>query len=221
MTQEVLIPKMKRIDKRQRKIRIPLLNLVVIIFCTMLLDGATFVNINIKHYYLPLEFFSDKTLTPDDYIKSFCIIPQIPIVMFICSFLGRRMALTSIILYILGGLFFAPVFALGGGIHYVTEYSFGYILGFVPAVMIAGGALRKVYSFKNMFLAAFSGVLTIHLCGILYMILIALIKRDGSSFIEGWISAQSGLKIVYDFVGSFVLILMGKYFHSVTKFIME
>lgn len=221
MTQEVLIPKMKRIDKRQRKIRIPLLNFVVILFCTMLLVGATFININIRHYYLPLEFFSGKNLTAEDCITSFCIIPQIPIVMFICSVLGRKMALTSTILYILCGLFFAPVFALGGGIHYVTEYSFGYILGFIPAIMLAGGALRKVYSFKNMFIAAFSGVLTIHLFGVLYMVLIALIKHDGGSFIEGWISAQSGLKIIYDFVGSFVLILIGKYLHSITKFIME
>lgn len=221
MTQEILIPKMKRIDKRQRKIRIPLLNFVVILFCTMLLVGATFVNINIRHYYLPLEFFSGKNLSTEDYITSFCIIPQIPITMFICSVLGRKMALTSIILYILCGLFFAPVFALGGGIHYVTEYSFGYILGFIPAIMLAGGALRKVYSFKNMFIAAFSGVLTIHLCGILYMVLIALIKHDGASFIEGWISAQSGLKIIYDLVGSFILIIIGKYLHSITKFIME
>lgn len=221
MTQEVLIPKMKRIDKRQQRIKIPMLNLVVILFCTLLLVGATFVNINIKHYFLPLDFFTNKNLTSEDFITCFSIIPQIPIVMFICSVLGRRMALTSVVLYILGGLFFAPVFALGGGIRYVTEYSFGYILAYIPAVLIAGNALRKTYSFKNMFLAALSGVLTIHICGIFYMIIIALIKHDGSTFIEGWISAQSGLKILYDFVGSFVLILIGKYIHSLTKFVME
>lgn len=221
MTQEVLIPKMKRIDKRQQRIKIPMLNLVVILFCTLLLVGATFVNINIKHYFLPLDFFTNKNLTSEDFITCFSIIPQIPIVMFICSVLGRRMALTSVVLYILGGLFFAPVFALGGGIRYVTEYSFGYILAYIPAVLITGNALRKTYSFKNMFLAALSGVLTIHICGIFYMIIIALIKHDGSTFIEGWISAQSGLKILYDFVGSFVLILIGKYIHSLTKFVME
>lgn len=221
MTQEVLIPKMKRMDKRQQRIKIPMLNLVVILFCTLLLVGATFVNINIKHYFLPLDFLTNKNLTSEDFITCFSIIPQIPIVMFICSVLGRRMALTSIVLYILGGLFFAPVFALGGGIRYVTEYSFGYILAYIPAVLIAGNALRKTYSFKNMFLAALSGVLTIHICGIFYMIIIALIKHDGSTFIEGWISAQSGLKILYDFVGSFVLILIGKYIHSLTKFVME
>ena len=221
MTQEVLIPKMKRIDKRQQRIKIPMLNLVVILFCTLLLVGATFVNINIKHYFLQLDIFPNKNLTSVAFITCFSIIPQIPIVMFICSVLGRRMALTSVVLYILGGLFFAPVFALGGGIRYVTEYSFGYILAYIPAVLIAGNALKKTYSFKNMFLAALSGVLTIHICGIFYMIIIALIKHDGSTFIEGWISAQSGLKILYDFVGSFVLILIGKYIHSLTKFVME
>ena len=113
MTQEVLIPKMKRIDKQQRRIRIPLVNFVIIIFCILLIISSTFLNIDLKHYIIPTDFFSNKDLTANDFIYSFYIIPQIPIIMFICSLVGKRMAVTSVMLYILAGLFFCADFRTG------------------------------------------------------------------------------------------------------------
>lgn len=220
MTQEVLIPKMKRLDKSQRKIKIPLLNFVIVIFCTILITVASFVNLNIKHFILPMSIFSIKNPTLEDFVFSFYLIPQIPIVMFVCAALGRKMALTSVVLYILAGLSFAPIFGLGGGIKYIFEYGFGYILAYIPAVIIAGLLLKK-YTFPRMIGATFTGVLTIHIIGILYMIVIALFKHSGAGFIGGWITAQSGLKIVYDIIASFLLILIGKYIHSGVKFILE
>ncbi len=219
MTQEVLIPKMKRLNEQQKKIRIPVFNFVLILFCTFLIIGSTFLNLDIKHYILPEGFFSGDKFTPEDFVYSFSIVPQIPLIMFICSTLGKKMATTSVILYILTGLFFFPVFALGGGPGYIFEYGFGYILGYIPAVIIAGTILEKKYSFWNMILAAICGVLIIHICGISYMAILALLKHDGGSFISGWISAQSGLKIVYDIVISFILILIGKYLNECLKFI--
>lgn len=41
--------------------------------------------------------------------------------MFVCSVLGRKLSLTSIMLYIIIGLFLAPVFGLGGGIKYLLN----------------------------------------------------------------------------------------------------
>lgn len=219
MTEDVLIPKMKRIEKKKKKIKVPLINILVILFCTLLITGATFVNIDLRHYILPSTLFSSEKLLYDDFIYSFNIIPQIPIVMLICSMLGKRMAVTSVMLYILAGLFILPIFALGGGIKYVLHYSFGYIFSYIPAVIIAGNLLKKSYSFKNMILATIFGVLTIHIGGILYMIFIALLKHDGWAFISGWISAQSGLKIIYDLIISFICILFGKYINSVLKFV--
>ena len=213
MSEEVLIPKMTRIDKtKRRKIKIPMLNVVIILFCTLLLIASTFVNIEIRHYIVPFGLFSDKDLTPDDFIYTFSLIPQIPTLMFICSTLGKRMALTSTIIYILIGLFVFPVFA---------QYGFGYIIAYIPAVLVAGKFLENKYSFGNMIKATLTGVLTIHIVGIFYMIFVVLIKHSGASFISGWINAQSGLKIVYDLIASFVLILIGKYLHSGLKYIME
>lgn len=221
MTEEALIPKMKRLEKKQRKIKIPLLNFVLIFCCTFLIIAATFVNIDLKHYILPLSYIMGNPVTQDDFIYSFYIIPQIPVIMFVCSVLGKKMAITSTLLYIISGLFFIPVFALGGGLKYLGEYSFGYILSYIPAIIFAGGILQKKYSFKNMIFATIAGVLTIHICGISYMILIALLKHDGSSFISGWIEAQSGLKIIYDLAISFVFVLIGKFLHEAIIFISE
>lgn len=220
MGEDVLIPKMKRLEPKDREIKIPWLNLALIIFCTLLIIGATFLNIDIKHYIIPSDLFSNKNLTADDFIFSFYYIPQIPIIMFICSFLGKRMGLVSIVFYILLGLFFIPIFALGGGIKYIFEYGFGYILAYIPAVIIAGNILEKKYSYPNMIKATIFGVLIIHIIGIIYMAFIALIKGSGIDFITGWIVAQSGLKIIYDLIASFVLILIGKYLNTGIKFVL-
>lgn len=221
MSQDVLIPKMKRIDKNKRRIKIPLINLVTIFFCTLLIIGSTFINLDIKHYIIPSYIFSNKGLSTEDFVYCFCLIPQIPIIMFVCSVLGRKLALTSIFLYIITGLFLVPVFGLGGGVRYFAQYGFGYILAYIPAVLIAGRFLNTRYSFGDMIKAAITGVLTIHILGILYMLAIALFKHTGGTFISGWIEAQSGLKIIYDLISSFVLILIGKYLHNGLKFIID
>ncbi len=57
MTQEVLIPKMKRIDKQQRRIRIPLVNFVIIIFCILLIISSTFFKYRFKTLYNSHRFF--------------------------------------------------------------------------------------------------------------------------------------------------------------------
>ncbi len=220
MNQDVLIPKMKRIDKTKRRIKIPLINFAAIFFCTLLIIGSTFVNLDIKHYIIPSYIFSNKNLTPEDFVYGFYIIPQIPIIMFTCSVLGRKMALTSVLLYIITGLFIAPIFGLGGGIRYLAQYSCGYILAYIPAVMLAGRVLNK-YTFNNMIKATLLGVLVIHIIGIIYMIIIALIKQSGGTFIYGWIEAQSGLKIIYDLIASFVLVLIGKHIHNGLRFIID
>lgn len=221
MSEDVLIPKMKRLDKNKKTFHMPWLNLAIIIFFTLTIVASTFLNLNIRHFILPPNLFAGKQFSSDDFIQSIYFIPQIPIIMFVCSVLGKRMALSSIVLYILIGLFFAPVFALGGGVGYVAEYGFGYIFAYIPAVVIAGNILRKKYSFPNMIRATLLGVLLIHIIGIMYMIGIVLVKQTGWDFIRGWVCAQSGIKILYDLIYSFVLILIGKYLHSGLKFILE
>ncbi len=220
MSQEVLIPKMKRLDKTKRRVKIPILNFAIIAFCSLLITLATFVNLDIKHFIIPANLFSLQNPTMEDFIFSFRLIPQIPIVMFVCALLGRRMAATSVVLYILAGLFIVPVFGLGGGVKYVFEYGFGYILAYIPAVILSGKLLKK-YTFADMIRATIAGVLIIHIIGLIYMMILAGFKHAGTEFITGWFHTQSGLKIIYDLISSFVLVLIGKYLHEGVKFILE
>lgn len=221
MNQEVLIPKMRRSDKGMTKFGIPWANIVVVIFSILLIFMSAFINLNIRHYILPAGLFSDKQFSYDDFIYVFNLIPQVPVIIFICSVLGKKLALTSVCLYILAGLFVFPVFALGGGIRYIFEYGFGYILAYIPAVVVSGNCLERKYTFFSMIKAALAGVLTIHILGIIYMFFIALLRHSGWEFMSGWIVCQSGLKILYDLILSFILVLIGRYLHNGLKFILE
>lgn len=222
MSEEVLIPKMMRTDKKSKNFKLPFLNIALVLLYTLFLISSTFICLKLKHFVLPDVFFSgSRNFEKNDFFFSFAIIPQIPALLFTCSSLGKKLATTCVSLYFLAGITLFPFFAFGGGLNYITEYSFGYILAFVPAVLISGHILRKTYSPVNMLLATLITVLLIHFCGIIYMFLVALIKQDGKEFILGWIKAQSGLKIIYDFVLGFLCVFVGKYVNKFLKFITE
>ena len=72
-----------------------------------------------------------------------------------------------------------------------------------------------------MFLAALCAVITIHLLGTFYFILIALLKHDSFNFISGWVASQTAGKLFYDLLLSFVAILIGKYINSFLKFVLK
>lgn len=213
----------KRIAKQLNKFRYqnqPLrLNLGVLILtgiCSFLIVIATFTQFDFNHFIIPLDAFSyinANFKNPEviaHFIKHYRYIPQIPAIMFIVALLGRRFGITSTLIYIIVGLFFAPVFALGGGIDYVFQYGFGYIIAYIPAVFFAGSILKSGLTYRNMAQATFVGVLTIHIVGILYMIFMATLQRESFDLIVGWISAQSGTKIIYDLIFGFIAMVIAK-----------
>lgn len=216
---EATLPRIKRVKKVKKKIKIPVLNILLVLFCAFLLIVATFVQLNITHFIIPHDLFSNKALTREDFLYTFSIIPQIPAVMFIVGFLGKRLGITSIVIYILLGLCSLPIFALGGGLDYLAEYGFGYILAYVPAGVFVGKILEEEFSFKNILKATLVGVLTIHFIGILYMLLVVIMKHHGWAFIKGWILAQSVLKIAYDLVLSFGMLCVAKYGNKFIKYL--
>lgn len=212
--------KIRVIKKQIEGIRLTFGSLLLILSCVFLLILATFVQLNVTHFILPEGLFSGKSLVFKDFIYTYKFIPQIPIVMFIGAFLGRKYGIMSILLYIILGLFVIPVFALGGGPKYIFEYGFGYILAYIPAVFFAGSILKSGFTVKNMLKATVVGVLTIHLIGTLYMLFIAGLKHEGWAFMGGWICAQSGIKIIYDMIFSFAALFISKYAKIILWFFM-
>lgn len=214
----------KRITKQLNKfkyqnqpLRFNLAVLTLIGICAFLIVIATFTQFDFNHFILPLDFFSyldadfkNPSVTAH-FIKHYRYIPQLPAIMFIAALLGRRFGIASVLIYILVGLFFAPIFALGGGLGYVFQYGFGYIIAYIPAVFFAGSILKSGLTYRNMAQATLVGVLTIHIVGILYMLFIAALQKENSALILGWISAQSGSKIIYDLLFGFLAMIAAKF----------
>ena len=178
---------------------------VLTLFCTFLLIISTFITLNI--FYPSIGYDAN---SGEDFFKLFTLIPQIPAVIFVGALLGRNLGITSVILYILTGLFLLPVFALGGGIEYFAQYGFGYILAYIPATWVLTTKINGNFNFKNIFLGVLYALLIIHLTGVLYMIFIAFLYGEGWNFIKGWIIHQSGVKVAFDLILSFALVYFVK-----------
>ena len=68
---------------------------------------------------------------------------QSMVVAIIGGVMGWRLGFATVALYIAEGLTGLPVFSRGGGIEYIFSPSFGFIVGWLPMVAIAGFAAEK------------------------------------------------------------------------------
>lgn len=183
--------------------------LALMLLGILLIIIATFSQLSFYHYYIPFDaIFSGGNIV---HIKHCEYIPQIPVLMFVATLLGPLYAFLAVLIYILLGLLAVPIFALGGGIMYFKQYGFGYILAYLPAAIIVCRTAGKKFSYLNILKASFLSVFFIHLIGILYVIFTATIKRESYNFILDWIYAQSIAKFIYDFVFSFIAIVIAKF----------
>ncbi len=88
--------------------------------------------------------------------------------------LGPKLGAISIMLYAILGLIGFPVFAAGGGIGYVFNPSFGYIIGFIVAAFVTGFLAEKFgyNSYIKLLLATFCGLLIDYAIGMVYYFII-------------------------------------------------
>ena len=86
--------------------------------------------------------------------------------MFIGCFFSRSAAWASLVSYVLLGVLGLPVFAQGGGVAYLSGPTGGYILGFLPAMLlfvrVRGSAVRSLF-------ALLGGVGVIYVCGLAWL----------------------------------------------------
>jgi len=84
--------------------------------------------------------------------------------------LGPRYGALSQLVYIIIGLLGLPVFSGGGGLAYIMQPSFGYLIGFVIAPLAVGSLVRnKALTPMVVFIAALTGTLVIYSIGIPYL----------------------------------------------------
>ena len=197
---------------RGETVKLRLGTLILMCLCVLLIIIATFTQFSFTHYIIPVDFMSyigdtSDTNVKQHFLKYYRYIPQIPVIVFVAALLGRIFGVIPVLVYISIGLFVYPVFALGGGIKYIFDYNFGYILAYIPAVFFTASILKNGFSVKNIVQAAIVAVLTIHIIGILYTLFIGTIEQSSNAVLLGWIIAQSGTKILYDIIFSILSII--------------
>ena len=104
-------------------------------------------------------------------------LPYVPVtlqVTFVCLagiWLGSGPGALSQVVYLATGLLGVPVFARGGGPHYVFEPSFGYLLGFPLAAWVAGRLTRHAHSYLAYLLAIAVAHAPVYLLGVVCLYL--------------------------------------------------
>ncbi|MDH6061203.1 biotin transporter BioY [Chrysosporum bergii ANA360D] len=118
---------------------------------------------------------------------------------------GKNAGALSQIAYLVMGLTLLPVFADGGGLGYVKLSQFGYLLGFIPGAWICGFlAFKARPRLETLAFSCFTGLLTVHFCGITYLIISYIFQwqgREGLALMQAilkysWLALPGQLAIV-------------------------
>lgn len=131
--------------------------ILVSLFAALTAIGA-FIQIPLGFYPIPMTlqtFFV--------FLAGFCLKP--------------KAAMYSQLIYVLLGLIGIPIFTKGGGIHYVMDLTFGYLLGFIITAPLLSLSVQKYWRAKRckvrFFTAVLCSILLMEIIGIAYMAFIS------------------------------------------------
>lgn len=99
-------------------------------------------------------------------------------------FLGKNRGAAATGLYVLLGLAGLPIFAGGGGIGYILQPTFGYLLGFIAGSYLTGWIVRSgQLTYRRLLAGCFAGLGVVYLLGMAYYRLISVVYlHDPISF---------------------------------------
>ncbi len=86
--------------------------------------------------------------------------------------LGPKAGALSQLLYIIIGLAGVPVFAYGGGIGYLLNPTFGFLLGFIPLAYVSGMMYQKKKTMQNAVTGGILGTLLLYALGLPYLYIV-------------------------------------------------
>ena len=128
----------------------------------MLTIGGTFI----PAYSIapPWSWFGDGSM-----IQTLGVSYQVGAVLLTACLGGKNAALLSQIAYLLLGIAGLPIFARGGGLAYILQPNFGYLIGFVFGSWLCGWlAFQTRVKFSTLLASCFVGLIVIHALGIIY-----------------------------------------------------
>lgn len=148
--------------------------------------------------------------------------PQVPAALLAGYVLGPLLGAAAAFAYLLLGLI-GPwlgvfAFAAGGGVGYYTQPGFGYLLGLIAAAWCVGYISYGRRSSLSQLLAAAAGLLTVHICGLVYLIGSCFLSNfsDSVHLVPSWqqwlleeVRNLSWYQLPYDALFTIMLIALG------------
>jgi len=138
---------------------------------------------------------------------------QVFFVVFAGLLLGSKLGLISQLIFIIIGLIGVPVFTNGGGIGYVFQPTFGYIIGFAVGAYVAGLIVEKLKknNFITYMIASLAAVFVIYLFGVPYLYVINAIFLAKPFTFMAAIKYGFLMSIAKDIASSIILCLIAPY----------
>ncbi len=114
--------------------------------------------------YIPMQFI-DKSSNSFEIPITW----QIPTIILLTLIFHKKVVLRALFIYLILGLFIAPVFHQGGSLGYLLTPNFGYLLGLYPLIKIIDNLnTRKKINIGNFLINGFIAIGALHLTGIFY-----------------------------------------------------
>ena len=114
--------------------------------------------------YIPLQFIDKASNSLEIPITW-----QIPTVILLTLIFQKKVVFRAFSIYLILGIFIAPVFHQGGSVGYLVTPNFGYLLGVYPLIKIIDNLnIRNEISLSNFLKKGFIAIAAMHLTGIFY-----------------------------------------------------
>tara|TARA_B100001989_G_scaffold232719_1_gene192150 strand:- start:25 stop:594 length:570 start_codon:yes stop_codon:yes gene_type:complete len=132
---------------------------------------------------------------------------QIPTIILLTLIFHKKVVYKAFSLYLIIGLFFAPVFHQGGSLGYLLTPNFGYLLGVYPLIKIIDNLNTKnKLNVGNFLINGYISIIAMHLTGIFYNFIQILIYSKFNIFLYN-LGKYSVGKIGYHFLMLLPLLL--------------
>ena len=135
---------------------------------------------------------------------------QIPTVILLTLIFNKKVVTRAFSIYLILGLFVAPVFHQGGSLGYLLTPNFGYLLGVYPLIKIIDNLnIRNKINVFNFLINGFIAIVTMHLTGIFYNFIQTIFYGQYNIFLYN-LGKYSVGKIGYHFLILLPLVLLIK-----------
>ena len=124
--------------------------------------------------------------------------------------LGARLGAFSQVVYVVLGLIGLPIFTQGGGLTYIFNPTFGFLIGLIAAAYVIGKLTEKQTSLLRIALACLAGLFVLYLIGLPYMHIILTVYMSKAMTIMDSIKVGMLIFLPGDLIKIILVTLLSK-----------